>query len=179
MTPIELLSIAPGLRKRVHNSTAVRRVVTRQDDRRKNDVTNVLSNIYDEDLPLTVPVSCASVEDLSDEDLNLGNLFLEPNANADESSMSPSVQTFVHSIVNTSPHEKPPPDRSRRIQTTQIQDLAVPSDTYVIPDDATDPPSLIVADETLKLCLLFVWINNNRLVEGMLDGGSQIVMINE
>ena len=62
---------------------------------------------------------------------------------------------------------------------TQVQDLIVPSDTYVIPDDAADPPSLIVADETLKLHSLFVWINNNGLVEGTLDGGSQIVAINE
>ena len=61
----------------------------------------------------------------------------------------------------------------------QVQDLTVPSDMYVIPDDAADPPSLIVVDKTLKLHLLFIWINNNGLVEGTSDGRSQIVAINE
>ena len=165
MTPIELLSVSPGVRKRMVDAASTRRTAL------KPVAAEVLSTVS----------GAANAESSPTEEVRTSHVmaYVEEVDDEDEPLARKMVRWSDREKEREVPLKTLPP-----ASTFEGKD-ALPTGVYrVRQSESADKSSstnapLVVAQETGKLRSIYAWINDAKLVECILDPGSQIVAISE
>lgn len=150
MTPIELLSVAPGIRKKLRAVTATRREPTSRPEEASQGAAAVLQ---------------ATIEEVTEDS--------DDESDCADHSVSVFQQTSLEASVAS---KKYLPSEEELLARGSLP-KGVYQVKDGTPADETDPQYTVVGDETEPIRSVSAWVNNGGLVECILDGGSEVIGI--